>query len=246
MAQVTDRGAVFQPSIDALLDLIDSLPQRVSIVSTYRGVGHIAHGWFMRCVRGVRAVLLLQSNGFEGEASPLMRSVVEHQVALLWLLAEGPAILDPIKRVHGVEAAKLFREWRAAQKTDPGTDQLDEIMESVADATDSSLDYLAHFAHRARRWGTQTDRVVYHGEVMRSHATFQSASAYYDFRSRETLRASKEPEDHRHFAAVYLFRSASVFGQILLGEPWAEDLALIEEELRELTPEIAKALDGDG
>lgn len=232
-------GERYQPHIDALLELVGSLPERVNLAGDYKQVAHIAHGWFRRCVRGVQALLVLQEAGHAGEASPLARSVVEHQVALAWLVAEGRTILDPLKRGHGREAGKLFAEWSAAQQVPPDSELLDSILESVADAENASLDFLLHFAARVERWGTQTDKIMYQGEVMRSHATFQSASAYYNFERRETLLVSKEGHDYRHFAAVYLFRSASTFDRVLLGSPWAEDLAEIEEGLSEISADIA-------
>jgi hypothetical protein len=42
----------------------------------YRGVVHLAHGWYLRCHRGVEAIVLLGDAGYAEEASPIRRSVI--------------------------------------------------------------------------------------------------------------------------------------------------------------------------
>ncbi|MGI8765291.1 MAG: hypothetical protein ACR2KM_02110, partial [Gemmatimonadaceae bacterium] len=52
-------------------------------------ISHIAHGWYMRCQRGVEAILALETAGYQVEAAPIRRSVVEHAVGLRWLAGSG-------------------------------------------------------------------------------------------------------------------------------------------------------------
>jgi hypothetical protein len=226
----TAEGARFEPFIEELVQLVYSAPDGSRLREKYQAVGHIAHGWLMRCVRGARAVLVLREAGYSGEASPLVRSVVEHAVALAWLVEEGPAILEPLKRAHSASTEKLLSDWRATGDPDLDENHLEAVLESVAEA-DNSLDNLVHFETRVVRYGTGGDAVTYRQEVMRSHATYQSAITYYDNDAHVALDEAKLPSDYRHFAAVFIFKGARAFNSVLADHPWSTRLEEIQRGL---------------
>ncbi len=79
--------ADYEPILTQLLELYPGYVRAGSIRlrDGWRGVAHLAHGWYLRCHRGVESILVLDRSGFAEEASPLRRSVIEHGIALRWL-----------------------------------------------------------------------------------------------------------------------------------------------------------------
>ncbi len=51
----------------------------------------VAHGFYCRVARTAQAALSLVDIGFGSEAAPLRRSVLEHVLALAWVIDEGAA-----------------------------------------------------------------------------------------------------------------------------------------------------------
>lgn len=125
------RGAAqaYEPILAELISLYPRLMAAGGspVKDGFHQVTHLAHGWYMRCHRGVQALLCLCEAGFAEEAAPIRRSIVEHAVALHWLVAEGAGILDTVARGHaaggprGVETPSKLRTglpsgWRTSTR----------------------------------------------------------------------------------------------------------------------------------
>lgn len=55
-----------------------------------------AYGWWVRVVRTADAIRVLHGSGHAGEASPLLRTAMEHLLALQWLAAERDTVASVI------------------------------------------------------------------------------------------------------------------------------------------------------
>ncbi len=101
-AQITDARRGYLPLLEELLQLYPKLIRSQPMWREgYKEVAYLAHGWYLRCHRGIQAILMLDDAGYAEEASPIRRSVIEHALALRWLAAEGDKILDTVTRWHG-------------------------------------------------------------------------------------------------------------------------------------------------
>ena len=58
------------PIVEELLALYDDLEEASWREGNVK-VSHLAHGWYMRVRRGVKAVLMLEQTGFAAEAAPI-------------------------------------------------------------------------------------------------------------------------------------------------------------------------------
>lgn len=204
----------------------------------YQAVAHIAHGWLMRCTRGSGALLAMYDAGFEGEVAPLQRSILEHVVALRWLLAEGDRITAPLRTVHGRETEKL----RSAMRNSTDASRVDEEMFAAVlistEHDDHGRDNFHQFAERARAHGNFEDILAYQGLVMETHATFQSAVAYWDFEAKQGLELSRTEGDPVKFAACYLHRALAAYSGVFIAPPWRAELAATRARMVKLDPDL--------
>ncbi|MFG2847131.1 hypothetical protein ACGF12_28745 [Kitasatospora sp. NPDC048296] len=98
------------------------------IRQSHAEVGHLAHGWYMRCHRGVLAVLALEAAGLQVEAAPTRRSVLEHVVALKWLAEQGGIVADILRRGAAHDANKRKAAVKAANWTSVDTALFDAVI----------------------------------------------------------------------------------------------------------------------
>jgi hypothetical protein len=228
----------FEPLLEEMLPLLDRL-ETGTYRKKYRRVGNVAHGWTKRCVRGAEAVMVLQGAGYAGEAAPLMRSVVEHSVALRWLVAEGDAILPTLKTNHKSGTERLLDAALALSKGLVDEKHFRGVIESV-EHDDHSGDYMQHFSNRVVKHGTLQDQIEYYGRMLTSHATFQSAIGYWDS-SDETPRTSDaNAADYRKAGAVYLYLALSSYSKIFVAQPWSATLQKVGARIVELDPGLYK------
>jgi hypothetical protein len=75
-----------------------------------RRVALLAYGWWMRCVRTGEAIRLLHAAGLGQEASPLVRTLMHHELALKWLAAEPELAIEAVDYQHEVETNKVVSE----------------------------------------------------------------------------------------------------------------------------------------
>jgi hypothetical protein len=103
---MTDAGDSFEAIFDELLAMYP-VPYSQIVRKKYIGVKELADGWYLHVHRGCLAILLLEDETFGEETAPLRRSVVEHVIALKWLVEDGESILDPLKRGTSYGLEKL-------------------------------------------------------------------------------------------------------------------------------------------
>lgn len=82
-----------------------------------------AYGWWVHIIRGSQAIALLYDNGLSHETAPNVRSLLEHAVALRWLVETGDHAVDAVKE-YGDSKHRELREamQQANWPTIPGLD----------------------------------------------------------------------------------------------------------------------------
>jgi hypothetical protein len=238
----SDEGAKLDALISEMLPMLSRLGAGY-YRQRYEKVSHIAHGWMTRIVRTIEAILILQRDGFAGEVSPLSRSVVEHSVALRWLVAADSAILGPLRTNHKYQVERFASVWKdsAGDADNPlDEDKLASVIASL-EHDEHSRDNLQQFLHRAEIYGKPMDITAYQAELMSSHATYHSASDYWDGKQR-LLSTHHTEGDYRKFAASFLYMALNSYSSLFLGRPWSQRLIAIRKELVELDAALDNAL----
>lgn len=207
----------------------------VGVREPHRRVAHVAYGWFMRCHRGIQAVLLLEEEGFQVEAAPIRRSVLEHIVALKWLAAQGSVVADILRRGASNDARKRKEAVQNAGWTSVDLDLFDAVIQDGEDL-DRHQDHLLQFRARCDRFGTSGDMVQYLAETAQSHPGWQSASPYINVSSGKPVPRDDpgSPVDQAGFCVVHLLEALLCVNQIFESETLAAELEEILPLVRAL------------
>src|SRR6266566_7418823 len=192
--QAADARRGYQPLLEELLQLYPNrLRNPPAWRSGYDEVAYLAHGWYLRCHRGIQAILLLDPAGFAEEAAPIRRSIIEHALALQWLAAEGNKILDTVARGHAFDAKNRGAAVSAAGWTSVDLAQSEKIIANIdPDNRDAHNDQMLHFAQRLASYGDKHTRPGYLAEAGRSHPSYESAACYVEQPSGFLLAQSRD------------------------------------------------------
>ena len=237
---MTDERSGCEPILDEALTLYtpDVLGGR-KFREGWRDVGHLAHGWYMRCHRGAQALVILGDAGFAEEASPLRRSIIEHVVALQWLAMEGDRVLDTVARAHADSSQRVRDAVESAAWTSVSlADADDAIASAAADGRDPANDYLQKFANRARQYSDAHTMVEYLVECGRSHPSYESAICYYDIWAGTFLEESIRSIWQVPFAATHVLEALEAVREVFDPRPWAIELRRLFEQFRDVTDAV--------
>ncbi|MFJ5034579.1 DUF5677 domain-containing protein [Streptomyces sp. NPDC088560] len=192
---------------------------QLQIRETHVEVGHVAHGWYMRCHRGVLAVLTLEETGFQVEAAPIRRSVLEHVVALKWLAEKGSVVADILRRGAARDAVRRKAAVEAANWTSVDVDLFDAVIQD-GQGLHPQHDTFLNFKHRCERFGTPHDWTTYLNETAQCHPSWESALPYLDVTSgRPRARSTPAPLiDQAGFCAIHLFEALVCISEIIDSE----------------------------
>ena len=221
--------------LDELLDLYPQLDD-LTLDPLHRPATYLVHGWYMRVHRNVGALLLLSRNGYEAEAGPIRRSIIEHTVALKWLAQDDGVAATVVRRGHAFDAGKRKEAIEAAGWGAPSA-IFDEVIGDLA-ATEGSKqhDHLLLFKRRCEAYGNPHDWSVYLIETSQSHPGWETAVAYLS--EEQPPRALSEPRsqgrDDVGFSALHLLESLAAVSDMMASSPWVDRLTAMAERVRAL------------
>jgi hypothetical protein len=229
--RVTDSSSpadVARQVLDGLLEL--PLPPHLAIDVDGATVFTVGYGWYMRVRRTADAGRLLSDAGLDHEAAPLIRSMIEHAVALLWLADARDDAVTVLRRLH--------QHWAGNVKTALNTTSgwtVDPAMLDVflaADIPTTSQDRLAAFKHRCEHYGHQNLYVAWLSETQESHPTLLTANAYVAELDvdRGVLRDAARRNNAVLRATPLLLIATDTMNSILPGEPWTAALGELGEQ----------------
>jgi Family of unknown function (DUF5677) len=207
----------------------------------YKQVGHLAHGWYLRCHRGVEAILRLDQSGYAEEASPIRRSVIEHVLALRWLSVEGDKILDTLAGGHARNAQQILDATKDAGWTSIDFEAIKEI---VANANppdrDRHNDNLLHWNDRLAKYGDKYSTPGYIAETARTHPTYESAICYVELPDGGLLSASRDRIWQVPFCTTHLLEALLAVRDAFDPSPWESELERIIERYRSVTDAVRR------
>jgi hypothetical protein len=139
------------------------------------GVGVVAviHGWMARLVRTGEAALLCDQHGYAEEASPLIRSMLEHAIGLWWLVDQRGDAFQALVRSRSNQMQKLdaAQEHGWSIGDEEAQRLLKEAIAVVTDEESKAADNLLAVAHQAREYGLSNFAQAWLLESWTSHAS---------------------------------------------------------------------------
>jgi hypothetical protein len=157
-------------------------------------------GWTARVARTAEAALILHREGFDIGASPLLRSMLEHAIALSWVADKRGRAYQALAR----ERADGWAQFKAAQSESwtlegEAAALLGKAITVETDEDTLSQDYLLKTFHRAQTYSLGS---LYQGwliETWSTHATMLSAEPFFEVEpgthKGKLFRVGSEPDN---------------------------------------------------
>ena len=190
----------------------------------------VMYGWTNRVMRTGEAVLRMDADGFAAEASPLLRSMLEHVIALHWIKEQPDDAFQSLWRAWQKEASK-FQEAEAAdwELDDEVVALIGALLAVETDESSKRVDNLLNTRHRAEKYGLG---ILYRSwliETWTSHATYLSAKAYYEVEDEGPFAffesSPTPPPDLPLLCAAAGRAVLEIYNEVLPGGFLTEDLA---------------------
>lgn len=141
----------------------------------------VMFGWTNRVIRTGEAALALDDGGFTAEASPLLRSMLEHAMALHWLRDQPADAFQVLVRARQAQIRKLQdaedQGWRLSDETRL---LMGEMLGIETEDSSRAADFLLATKHHAERYGHGSLYQAWLIETWSSHASLASANPYYE------------------------------------------------------------------
>jgi hypothetical protein len=238
--QSSDARAGYGPLLAELVELYPELKHDLPPYrSSHNQVRHLAHGWYLRCHRGIEAILQLDQTGYAEEVAPLRRSVIEHVLALRWLAAEGNRILDTVARGHAADAQRRGEAVSAAGWTSIDLAQIEQVIAEIdPDSRDPGNDHLLTFAHRLAAYGDMHTRPGYLAECARTHPSYESAICYVRLTDGTPLPRSRDAVWQVPFSTTHLLEALLAIQHVYDPEPWHPRLDDIVTSYCQVTDDV--------
>jgi hypothetical protein len=161
----------------------------------------LAWGWLIRLLRTGEAAIQLEAAGYGEEASPLVRSILEHAVRLYWVAQEGAGAVEVALRQRSETITRMRESQSAAWSyTDEEIAALEALqMESSKESL--TLDTQSSMRNFVGKHPAKL-KPVYQAwllETQRSHPTLSSARPYYTIEDIEAgYILDHEPDEVNH------------------------------------------------
>jgi ribulose bisphosphate carboxylase small subunit len=237
----TDARDDYRHILTQLLPMYRSTQNRdlMHLSSNFQQVGHIAHGWYMRCLRGCEALLILDEVGYSEEAAPLRRSVIEHVTALKWLASEGNQINDTLARGHSIQTEYIRKIVEEAKWTSVDLVQLDEIISEInTEACSKGNDQYLHHKQRTIAFDDVHSFVGSVAESAKSHPTYESAMSYVAIPDQTMMDEPRKYLNQVPFAAAQLLEATLTFRLVFAAPPWRETLTELLGQFYSITGRV--------
>ncbi|MFC5179423.1 DUF5677 domain-containing protein [Nocardioides taihuensis] len=219
----------FGPILEDLLRLYPAMTA-LHLRDGHRRSSNLAHGWYQRVRRSCLAIVALDQLGYDSEAAPIRRTVIEHTVALRWLARDGDAVMDVMALEHVARLKRLRTATTLANWASVDPDAMQAVIDDIDEQSwDRSREEMKYFS---KQNPGQSELVFYLVEVGRVHATYQSAIDYADLERNAFRDRSDDETDNLKMTADFLLESTGLFHSMFEEPVWADALADLEARSR--------------
>lgn len=181
------------------------LPDDSRLSRSEGGAIAVVWGWTACVARTAEAVLLLSKSGFDAETAPMVRSMLEHSVAIWWMVDKRGPAYQTLVRARS-RSMQLFKDAQASGwRLDAEMARLlDNAISVETDPETVSGDYLVAARRRADEYGFGATHQAWLVETWMSHPTLMSAQPYFnhDEAGSTTLYLVPKPTGRKTLAAV--------------------------------------------
>jgi hypothetical protein len=192
----------------------------VRLAQDHPQAARLAAAWHERAKRTTRALLLLHDHGFDREAAPMRRSLIEHALALQWIGRSPDAAYDAHVKAHENLVVKFAAKPESAGTVAPETLEALRDMELVG----GPESYLLNVYELAKRYGPEGTYIGWFFETGGSHPSWRSGEAYRQGRSGQSSTDEVMP-------ILWLLLASGGFSKLLDRDPWASTVQRLDAEL---------------
>lgn len=214
------------------------------------GVVAIIHGWMARLVRTGEAALLCDEQGYGEEASPLIRSMLEHAIGLWWLVDQRGDAFQALARSRSNQMKRLADAQKSGWSVGDAEAQalLQAAISLETDEASKSANGLLAVAHQSKEYGLGAFFQAWLVESWTSHASLASAKAYYwkeadQDDGLEAITLLRDPQGgHREVAAAValaLHTALVAYDRLLAEQPLSTRLTEWQERFEQLGSGLA-------
>jgi len=206
--------------------------EKIEVVAESQRAAVLAHGWYTRVRRNGRALQVLTDAGFEHEAAPLRRSMIEHALGLHWLADANEGAVNVVLTKHRATWTKIANSLNDDWAVTP--EDLNPILSiEIPNSSESTFGAFKHLCERYDELGLYVPWLL---ETGHSHASYASAFAYVQGdgtpeNTKLLAEASNHPQTTRGVLASLLYVASVGFNKILKGKPWTERLDVIHTQM---------------
>jgi hypothetical protein len=198
-------------------------------------VGPVAWGVFFTVAQQICAVLRLHSGGFCFSAGPNRRTIIEYILFLCWLADDGEAAVDVLNRSLQNNQKGMSTRLQTASQLEQYPERTRQILaQTIAEPLEPHPDErLLKPWHLIEEYDS-TLKSYYAAESGYSHVSMTSIQ-YFLRQTDDATALSQTPVPEEVVPCVelclHLFSQAMlVFNELLVGQPWTDDLAAITAE----------------
>jgi hypothetical protein len=175
-------------------------------------------GWWAWINRSSKLVQAAFAADLGHEAAPNIRTILEHTLALLWVLDEGDEALAAVDAAWSEGRRKLYGELVAAGwAIPPGVSQPDRT-------THPKIETIRHFINLCLAYRARTLYVPYRMLSTHVHPSAKGAAAYLTEQGELADHAAHPAGDHLVLVALCLIWAAQGMNGLLGGQPLAAAL----------------------
>lgn len=212
------------------IDLVVARIETIGVISPPVEIADaclLAYGWWVRVVRSSQAIRVLHQQGLGHEAAPLVRTVLHHTAALVWLARSPQQAFEAVKWQDQQNTEKLAGlahkgNWEfAGAYTKP---------EKPIENKPSGVDFLERVEKLCSHLGIPDWYVPFRIESMFVHPSAKGALAYLET-GPKLWTSARVPGTPLSSTAMFLGRATGALGKVLNSE-------VIEELSREVGTRI--------
>ena len=189
-----------------------------------------AYGWWAFITRSSQAVLTLRRSGLEHEASPIVRSILQHALVLQWLVEVGDTAIDAVSE-YGDDNTRLLLQTMQ-QANWPPIPGFNITAPPRPQSPNPLISKIKNFEELCILYNARMLYVTFRLLSTYVHPTSVGAMAYIDQASATLAdRATGPTGPNVVQTAMCLIQSGRIINQLLQGDPLHRALAEAEATL---------------
>ncbi|MEU9837752.1 DUF5677 domain-containing protein [Actinomadura sp. NPDC048032] len=224
------RARAITPQLIAEANKIAGDETGVDIHAEHQQVFPILFGWWRFVTRTAEAIWHLDQAGFRVEAAPLVRNLIGHTYASIWLADNGVAALRALQDYTVRQTNTLLKDmreknWPAAEEIPDEPTPVFDFKDSAEEKTHNSLrGEIETFPNLVKAYGTPEMYPVYRHLSRYCHTTLTTATSYLHQGDDGNLSLLDVPADSASRpdiiqTPICLIQTGKVISPMIAGDP---------------------------